>query len=140
MISGITPKLGGLNSGAHVVVVKNSLKLTSLKNSIDGTISAMTMPIVVPIDTRAQSKSMPWIESSPYRGDDRERSELQIFGRAHLGGFHLQFLFTNASRSGYDVAPASPTSSSICFLAGGCCSSVSGTNRACSAISVWLAM
>ena len=72
VISGITPKLGGLNSGAHVVVVKNSSKLTSLKNSTDGSISAITMPIVVTTESKAQRKRMPLIRVRHTEGADRE--------------------------------------------------------------------
>ena len=54
--SGRTPKLGGLKSGAQSVPVKNSTDATSWKNSIVGSASATTIPIVVRTDTQRTRK------------------------------------------------------------------------------------
>jgi hypothetical protein len=63
--SGRTPKLDGLNSGDHSVPVKNSPTPMSWKNSIVGSASATTMPIVVSTDTPAHAISTYLIRLSP---------------------------------------------------------------------------
>ncbi len=63
--SGRTPKLAGLISGDHSVPVKNSPMLMSWKNSIVGSASATTMPIVVSTDTLAHASSRSLISVSP---------------------------------------------------------------------------
>ena len=65
--SGSTPKSGGSKSGAQRVPVMKSMKLISRKNSIAGSSSAMTIPIVVATEMNAQATSPNLIASSPKR-------------------------------------------------------------------------
>ena len=63
--SGITPKLGGSNSGVHLVPERNSQTPTSPKNSIVGTSSATTIPVVVRIDRNVAKIRIALTTSSP---------------------------------------------------------------------------
>src|SRR5918996_553849 len=65
--SGWMPNEEGVKSGAQRSSVKNSLNETSRKNSIDGSRSAATIPIVVAIDTNAQRARPALTASSPQR-------------------------------------------------------------------------
>ncbi len=63
--SGRTPYDGLANSGVQRVPVKNSVNDTDRKNSSVGTATAMTMPTVVAIDTRAAANSRTSMMRSP---------------------------------------------------------------------------
>jgi len=67
-ISGRTPKCASANVGDQSVPVRNSMMLTSAKNSIVGGMSATTMPTVVPTETRAAANSSALMTASPWRG------------------------------------------------------------------------
>src|SRR5262245_3178790 len=54
--SGRTPKRGTAKSGVHSVPVRNSTIDTSRRNDTVSIVSTTMMPIVVPIDSRAQRK------------------------------------------------------------------------------------
>ena len=54
--------------GSQVPPNRKSLSGTSEKNSIAGSSSEMTIPIVVRIDTTAAAKSRPRMRASPRRG------------------------------------------------------------------------
>ena len=63
--SGRTPKLGGSKSGVHFPPERNSHTPTSPKNSIVGTRSAITIPVVVRIESSVARIRIPLITSSP---------------------------------------------------------------------------
>jgi hypothetical protein len=62
---GRTPNLESANSGDHSRPVKNSLMLTSAKNSAVGTASDKTMATVVPTDNTPHRASTALTTASP---------------------------------------------------------------------------
>jgi len=76
LMSGMTPKPGGENVGAHLAPVKYSRKLTCRKNSIVSDANDAMIPKVVPIDTRAHRRRSPLTMNSPTRAFFRMRAEV----------------------------------------------------------------
>jgi hypothetical protein len=77
--SGTTPKLAGLNLGAHRVPVKKSIIGTWRKNSIAGTRSDHTIPIVINTENADALNNVPRIMRSPMRGDELRSENSLVF-------------------------------------------------------------
>jgi hypothetical protein len=77
--SGTTPKLAGTNLGAQRVPVKKSMIGTCRKNSIAGTRSDQTIPIVIKTEKAEALKSVPRITRSPMRGEDWRSEKSSTF-------------------------------------------------------------
>jgi hypothetical protein len=75
---GTTPKEAGLNLGAHRVPVKKSIIGTWRKNSIAGTRSDQTIPIVIKTEKAEALNSAPRIIRSPMRGEERRSEKSSI--------------------------------------------------------------
>ncbi len=124
-MSGRTPKLAGLKSGAQSVPNRKSPIGTSSKKSMLGPISATRIAIVVRTESSAQPNSAPRMTPSPHR-------RLETVSR-RTSGAPAPAAMPPACDPGLANYCGFAIWSAFCFEASAC-SVVIGTNCACSAI------